>query len=152
MGVLITQRIHLAVLILPIAWIFYEKEGWRFLKGLKFWTLIFFAGLISLSWFGYLYQVSRVNPDIVSSLFPQVEMYHEGSPIHLLATRDFYLRIAYYFFRYLLTPLGIVLFPFVLLVSRKEKGNALLWIWVLALAASVPLLPDRKSTRLNSSH
>ncbi|MBI4970708.1 MAG: glycosyltransferase family 39 protein [Candidatus Omnitrophica bacterium] len=132
-GILITLRIHLGVLLLPLGFLAKKNRLWFLLP----------AVLTPLAWYGWIYWVTRHSDNVFMSMFPQIEMYGQGSPFHLFMTLGFYKQIIYYFVRYLLTPIGVIILPFALWNSWKKKEDKVLWLWLLALAVSMVVLPRK---------
>lgn len=131
-GALITLRIHLGVLLLPLSLLTKKNLSALWIP----------AAVISLAWYGWIYWASRHGGDVFMSLFPQLEMYGEGNPFHLFLTLDFYRQLFYYSVR-LLTPIGIVILPFALWDDFRKKENGILFWWLFALAISVLALPKK---------
>jgi len=142
-GVVLALRIHLAVLMLPLMFLFYESEGKSFLKKGRVWTFFILSLILPTIWYGHTYFVNSVNPNVMISLFPQVEMYAKDNPYHFLVSFEFYKHILYYLLRYLLTPLGLLLAPIALIYYGRQSKYRIIYVWLLALLISFILLPKK---------
>ncbi len=125
-------KIYNLYILLPIVFVAFQKDGWRFIIKKRYWAYLAFV-CSALIWYWYMWNAGKnldlaYTPyDVVKNRGPQ-DMTYFG----LLFNTDRLFIFFKIFIGHLLTPIGFILFGIGLIKAKRDKNASVFYVWLLA--------------------